>query len=125
VVGGARRRSGVGGAAWRARLRLEHVVRGGAILALIVLVVLPLLSLLLGSVKGEAGLSLDHFSEGLSGRLYLTALKKSLILRAWAGLFSLVSRLPLAWAVGPPDAPAKPLVHLPPPPSHPSPPLPP
>ena len=56
---------------------------GGAVVALIVLVVLPLLSLLFGSVKGEDGLSLDHFSEVLSGRLYLTALKNSLILGAW------------------------------------------
>ena len=43
---------------------LEHVVMGGAIVALIVLVVLPLLSLLLGSVQGEQGLSLDHFERG-------------------------------------------------------------
>ncbi len=40
----------------RTRLRLEHFVMGGAIVALIVLVVLPLLSLLLGSVRGEDGL---------------------------------------------------------------------
>src|SRR5262245_8727929 len=97
---------------WRARLRLEHVVMGGAILALVVLVVLPLLSLLLGSVKGEAGLSLDHFSEVLSGRLYLTALKNSLILGAWTGLFSLVIGLALAWAGGRTDVPAKPLIQL-------------
>ena len=63
---------------------------GGAIVALIVLVVLPLLSLLLGSVKGEQGLSLDHFGEVLTGRLYVTALKNSLILGAWTGLFSLI-----------------------------------
>src|SRR5215212_47018 len=64
----------------RDRLKLEHVVMGGAVIAL---VVLPLLSLLFGSVKGEEGLSFDHFSEVLSGRLYLTALKNSLILGAW------------------------------------------
>jgi hypothetical protein len=97
---------------WRARVRLEHVVMGGAILALVVLVVLPLLSLLLGSVKGEDGLSLDHFSEVLSGRLYLTALKNSLILGAWTGLFSLVIGLALAWAVSRTDVPAKPLIQL-------------
>ena len=74
----------------RDRLKLEHVVMGGAVIALIVLVVLPLLSLLFGSVKGEQGLSFDHFSEVLSGRLYLTALKNSLILGAWTSLFSLV-----------------------------------
>ena len=83
----------------RDRLKLEHVVMGGAVVALIVLVVLPLLSLLFGSVKGEDGLSFDHFSEVLSGRLYLTALKNSLILGAWTSLFSLVLGLLLAWAV--------------------------
>ena len=64
----------------RKRLRLEAFVMGGAIVALVILVVLPLLSLLVGSVKGEQGMSLDHFSEVLSGRLYLNALKNSLIL---------------------------------------------
>ena len=86
-------------APWYTRIRLEHVVMGGAILALIVLVVLPLLSLLLGSLKGDEGLSLDHFSEVLTGRLYVNALKNSLILGAWTGLFSLLIGVPLAWAV--------------------------
>ena len=72
-------RPGLARAPLRTRMRLEHVVMGGAILALIVLVVLPLLSLLFGSVKGEHGLSLDHFEEVLSGRLYVNALKNSLI----------------------------------------------
>ena len=96
----------------RDRLKLEHVVMGGAVVALIVLVVLPLLSLLFGSVKGEQGLSFDHFSEVLSGRLYLTALKNSLILGAWTSLFSLVLGLVLAWAVSRTDVPGKPLIQL-------------
>ena len=96
----------------RDRLKLEHVVMGGAVVALIVLVVLPLLSLLFGSVKGEEGLSFDHFSEVLSGRLYVNALKNSLILGAWTGLFSLVIGLPLAWAVSRTDVPGKPLIQL-------------
>src|SRR6476620_10437751 len=96
----------------RDRLKLEHVVMGGAVVALIVLVVLPLLSLLFGSVKGEEGLSFDHFSEVLSGRLYLTALKNSLILGAWTSLFSLVLGLVLAWAVSRTDVPGKPLIQL-------------
>ena len=96
----------------RDRLKLEHVVMGGAVIALIVLVVLPLLSLLFGSVKGEQGLSFDHFSEVLSGRLYLTALKNSLILGAWTSLFSLVLGLVLAWAVSRTDVPGKPLIQL-------------
>jgi iron(III) transport system permease protein len=89
------------------RLRLEHFIMGGAIVALIVLVVLPLLFLLIGSLKGEQGLSLDHFGEVLSGRLYVNALKNSLILGAWTGLFSLVIGLLLAWAVSRTDVPGK------------------
>jgi iron(III) transport system permease protein len=89
------------------RLRLEHFVMGGAILSLVVLVVLPLLFLLVGSLKGEQGMSLDHFSEVLSGRLYVNALKNSLILGAWTGLFSLLIGLLLAWAVSRTDVPCK------------------
>src|SRR6476661_7878702 len=96
----------------RSRLRLEHFVMGGAVVCLIVLVVLPLLSLLWGSVRGEGGLSLQHFEEVLSGRLYLTALKNSLILGAWTGLFSMVIGVSLAWAVSRTDVPGKPLIQL-------------
>jgi iron(III) transport system permease protein len=72
---------------------------GAAVVALIVLVVLPLLFLFMGSVRGEEGLSLEHFTEALSGRLYLQALLNSLVLGAWTGLFSIVIGLPMAWAV--------------------------
>src|SRR5437660_1013440 len=94
------------------QLRLEHVVMGGAIAALIVLVVLPLLFLLIGSLKGEEGLSLGHFGEVVSGRLYVNALENSLILGAWTGLFSLIIGLVLAWAVSRTDVPAKPLLQV-------------
>ncbi len=94
------------------RPRLEHVVMGAAIIALVVLVVLPLLSLLLGSVRSDHGLSLDHFGEVLSERLYVTALKNSLILGAWTGIFSLLIGLVLAWAVARTDVPAKPLIQI-------------
>ncbi|MGH8639017.1 MAG: ABC transporter permease, partial [Burkholderiales bacterium] len=96
----------------RRRPRLEHVVMGGAIVSLIVLVVLPLLWLLLGSVKGADGLSLEHFSDVLSGRLYVNALKNSLVLGAWTGLFSLLIGLPLAWAVARTDVPFKSLFQV-------------
>src|SRR3954451_4726489 len=97
----------------RTRLRLEHIVMGGAILCLIVLVVLPLLSLLLGSIRGgEQGMSLDNFAEVLSGRLYVNALKNSLILGAWTGLFSLIIGVSLAWAVSRTDVPGKALIQL-------------
>src|SRR6516165_9248576 len=96
----------------RRKLRLEHVVMGGAVLALVVLVVLPLVWLLIGSVRGEEGLSLDHFAEVLSGRLYVTALKNSLTLGAWTGLASTIIGLTLAWAVARTDVPGKPLLQL-------------
>jgi iron(III) transport system permease protein len=99
--------SGVAGSRPPRRVRLEHVVMGGAIVALIILVVLPLLWLFYGSLRGEQGLSLDHFSEVLSGRLYVNALLNSLILGAWTGLFSLLIGLTLAWAVSRTDVPCK------------------
>ena len=95
-----------------ARLRLEHFVMGGAVGALVILVVLPLLSLLLGSVRGDDGLSLDHFAEVLTGRLYVTALKNSLMLGAWTSLFGTIIGLTLAWAVTRTDVPLKPLLQL-------------
>jgi len=85
---------------------------GGAVVALVILVVLPLMSLLFGSVRGEEGLSLDHFAEVLTGRLYVTALKNSLTLGAWTSLFSTIIGLSLAWAVSRTDVPGKPLLQL-------------
>jgi iron(III) transport system permease protein len=79
---------------------------GAAVVALVVLVVLPLLFLLVGSVRGEQGLSLEHFTEALSGRLYVQALINSVVLGAWTGLFSIVVGLPMAWAVSRTNVPA-------------------
>jgi iron(III) transport system permease protein len=93
---------------WPARrLRLEQFVMGGAIVSLVILVVLPLLWLLYGSLRGEHGLSFHHFGEIFSGRLYINALLNSLILGAWTGLFSLIIGLVLAWAVSRTDVPGK------------------
>ena len=85
---------------------------GAAVVALVILVVLPLMSLLLGSVRGDDGLSLDHFAEVLTGRLYVTALKNSLMLGAWTSLFGTIIGLTLAWAVTRTDVPLKPLLQL-------------
>jgi iron(III) transport system permease protein len=95
-----------------ARWRLEHVIMAAAVVALIVLVVLPLAFLLIGSVRGEQGVSLEHFAEVLTGRLYLSALQNSLILGAWTGLFSLVIGLLLAWGVSRTDVPGKALIKV-------------
>ena len=94
------------------RWRLEHFVMGAAIVALIILVVLPLASLLFGSLRGEEGLSLEHFGEVFTGRLYVNALKNSLVLGAWTGLFSLLIGLTLAFAVSRTDVPGKKLLVL-------------
>jgi iron(III) transport system permease protein len=96
----------------RGKPRLEHFVMGGAVVALVILVVLPLMSLLLGSVRGDEGLSLEHFAQVLTGRLYVTALKNSLTLGAWTSLFSTIIGLTLAWAVSRTDVPGKPLLQL-------------
>jgi iron(III) transport system permease protein len=92
--------------------RLEITVMAAAVLALIVLVVLPLLFLLVGSLRGEQGLSLEHFAEALSGRLYLQALRNSLVLGAWTGLFSLLIGLPMAWAVSRTNVPSPALFRI-------------
>lgn len=105
-------RPGVAPAAPGHRVRLEHVVMGAAIAALVILVVLPIAALLLGSLVGDRGLSLDHFGEVLTGRLYLTALKNSLVLGAWTGLFSLLVGIVLAFAVSRTDVPGKRLLEI-------------
>ena len=107
AIGGSMRLS-----APRPRLRLEHFVMGGTILALIILIVLPLLFLLFGSVRGDHGLNLNYFGEVNSGRLYRQALFNSLILGAWTGLFSLAIGLVLAWAVSRTDVPGKTLIQI-------------
>ncbi|MBM3597476.1 MAG: iron ABC transporter permease [Alphaproteobacteria bacterium] len=71
----------------------------GAAAALVVLVVLPLASLFVSSVRGEGGFSFEHFQRVAERRLYYQALINSLVLGAWTGLFSLLIGLPLAWAV--------------------------
>src|SRR5258708_31611008 len=95
-----------------ASLRLEHVVMGAAVAALIVLVVLPLAFLVVGSVAGEGGLSIDNFVRAMQRRLYYQALLNSLVLGAWTGLFSLLIGLPVAWAVSRTNTPGKGFLRL-------------
>jgi iron(III) transport system permease protein len=89
------------------RITLEHVVTGAAIAALVVLIVLPLASLVAGSVTDEGRLSADNFARVAERRLYYQALVNSLVLGAWTGLFSLLIGLPLAWAVTRTNTPGK------------------
>jgi iron(III) transport system permease protein len=92
--------------------RLETSVMGAAVIALLGLVVLPLAFLLAGSFRGEEGLSLEHFNEAVSGRLYVQALRNSLVLGAWTGLFSVAIGLPMAWAVSRTNVPAPALFRI-------------
>jgi iron(III) transport system permease protein len=88
-------------------VRAEHVVLAVAAAALAVLVVLPLASLVWGSVSDEGRLTLDHFREALSRRLYVQALRNSLVLGAWTAVLSVAIGLPMAWAVGRTDVPGR------------------
>ncbi|HEX5507701.1 MAG TPA: iron ABC transporter permease [Pseudolabrys sp.] len=93
-------------------LRFDRCVMTAAVVALVVLVVLPLCSLFVGSVRTSGGLSLDFFHEVVSGRLYRQALINSLILGAWTGLFSVLIGVPLAWAISRTNVPAKPFIRI-------------
>ncbi len=96
----------------RSPLRIEHFVMGGAIVALVVLVVLPVASLVIGSLTGDEGVSIDNFVRAIQRRLYYEALLNSLVLGAWTGLFSTLIGVPLAWAVSRTNVPAKGFLRL-------------
>jgi iron(III) transport system permease protein len=95
-----------------ARVPVERVVMAGSVLALGVLVVLPLTFLAWGSLSADGRPTLAHFREALGSRLYVAALRNSLILGAWTAVLSVAIGLPLAWVVSRTNAPAKRFVHL-------------
>ena len=72
---------------------------GAAVLTVVVLVVLPLLSLLWGSLWTGHGVGAANFARVLSQRLYFDSLFNSLALGAWTALLSIIIGVPLAWAV--------------------------
>jgi iron(III) transport system permease protein len=96
----------------RAPIGLDRIVMGGAVVALIVLVVLPVGSLFFGSFTTAGGLSFENFREALTGRLYVQALWNSLVLGSWTGLISVLIGVPLAWALARTNVPAKGLIRL-------------
>lgn len=100
------------GPSLRPWLDLERLIMGVAILALCVLVLLPLCSLLLGSIRGEGGVTIGHFVEALSSRLYLKPLYNSLVLGVLTGLFSVLIGLPMAWAVSRTNIPGRRFIQL-------------
>ena len=93
-------------------VRAEHLVMAGAALALVVLVALPLAFLVGGSLTGDDGFTLAHFRDAVSSRLYVQALRNSLILGAATAVLSVAVGLPLAWAVSRTNVPAKRFTHL-------------
>jgi len=84
----------------------------GSAAALAVLVVLPLAFLLWGSITADGRPTLAHFREALGSRLYVQALRNSLVLGLWTAALSVAVGLPLAWAVSRTNVPAKRFVHL-------------
>jgi iron(III) transport system permease protein len=93
-------------------VRAEHVVMAGAALALVVLVALPLAFLVGGSLTGDDGFTLAHFRDAVSSRLYVQALRNSLVLGTATAALSVAVGLPLAWAVSRTNVPAKRFIHL-------------
>jgi iron(III) transport system permease protein len=93
-------------------VRAEPVVLVVAAVTLAVLIVLPLASLVLGSLTDSGQPTLEHFREALRGRLYVQALWNSLILGAWTAVLSVAIGLPLAWAVSRTNVPGKRFLHL-------------
>jgi iron(III) transport system permease protein len=93
-------------------VRVEHVVMAGAALALVVLVALPLAFLVGGSLTGDDGFTLAHFRDAVSSRLYVQALRNSLVLGTATAALSVAVGLPLAWAVSRTNVPAKRFIHL-------------
>jgi iron(III) transport system permease protein len=93
-------------------VRAEHLVLVVAAVTLMILVVLPLASLVLGSVTDGGRPTLEHFREALQGRLYVQALWNSLVLGAWTAALSVAIGLPLAWAVSRTNVPGKRFLHL-------------
>jgi iron(III) transport system permease protein len=92
---------------WQSRLDLETVVTGSAILALMVLVVAPALSLVWASFKTGDGIGVGNYDSVLSSRADLRALGNSLRLGAYVALFSLLIALPMAWAAARTNMPGK------------------
>src|SRR5207344_111823 len=93
-------------------VRAEHVVMAGSVLALAVLVILPLAFLGWGSVTADGRFTLENFRDALSSRLYVQALRNSLILGLATAVLSVAIGLPLAWAVSRTNVPGKPFIHL-------------
>ena len=94
------------------KFRVLPLIMIAAVAAVTILVVLPIGSLLIGSVWSEDGLTFALFERALSARLYLQALINSLVLGAWTSLFSVVIGVPLAWTVSRTNVPGKRMIQI-------------
>lgn len=91
---------------------VKNLIFVTAIVALLILIVLPVGSLLIGSMRQDGAFTLDNFVQALSGRLYRQALINSLVLGGWTSLLSILIGVPLAWAVSRTNIPGKNLVYI-------------
>lgn len=88
-------------------LRVDVLVMCAAVLALMILVVFPILSLLIASVWEDGRPTLKFFAEVLTEPLFLKPLYNSLILGVSTAIVSVGVGVPLAWAVSRTNVPAK------------------
>src|SRR5690349_4407007 len=88
-------------------LRVDVIVMLAAVLALMILVVFPILSLLIASVREDGQFTLKHFAEVLTEPLFLKPLYNSLILGTATAILSVSVGVPLAWAVSRTNVPGK------------------
>ncbi len=85
-------------------------VWGGAALALVVLMALPLGWLAWLSVSGEHGATLANYREAFGDPALQKALWNTLVLAFWVGLVSVAIGAPLAWLTARTDVPARGLI---------------
>lgn len=112
IAGSASPTDGAFGRFFAPFMRADRIAMALALLAILILVVFPIFSLLLGSMRADGGISIENFREALSGRLYVQAILNSLILGLWTAIFSVLIGLPLAWAVARTNVPFKTLIRV-------------
>ena len=101
------RRPGFVASAW---LTPERLILGGAVLALLVLVVYPTIYLVWGAVNEDGALSLTYFARTFGSPLNYNALLNTIYLGLGTSALSVAFGVPIAWAVSRTDMPAKGLV---------------
>ena len=98
------RRPGFVASAW---LTPERLILGGAVLALLVLVVYPTIYLVWGAVNEDGALSLTYFARTFGSPLNYNALLNTIYLGLGTSALSVAFGVPIAWAVSRTDMPAE------------------